>query len=920
MPPINHEIRELSRVAVSRGRSDNLLDGAIEFLQPRWMQNRLFPSPVSIFPWMCKFPLIAAALALLPLGLQAQTPVDSTFIAGRGDWFDGVNWSDGTVPSKNTAAGIDGAEVQLNGSRRPGFVVVDSLSLTNNAELEVREARLQMDALSVSNAVIRTMSSHLLVLDLAIIRTTACLNGCGIKFNPSLIEAERANFGENVVVSFGLGGTNPASANALGRGNYARLLTSDVTLASRLEVEFLYGFAPQAGQQFKIIDVISTGAGAPGRTGTFSNAPEGALVARYNNLGLYITYAGGDGDDVVLTAQALPGGVAPLVYAKQDGDWFAPATWSDGAVPTAAKEHILLARQVGLTSSATGPTAAAKSLTLRENSRLEVRSARLELDTLTSSDSRVRIFSSHLLALDLAILPSTGCFNCGIKFNPSFVETQSALLGENTTTIFGLAGTNPATAGNLGTGYYAHLQTNTADLRGNLELLFLDGFAPEEGQQFQIITVNTVRGRVGTFANAPEGALVTRYNNLGLYITYMGGDGDDVVLTVQPLPKGAAPLVYATGDGNWFDPAIWSDNAVPAATKEHILLARQVGLTPPSPGQLVTVKGLAVIDGSQLEVRDARLAADSIDVFGSTLNLVNSHVTVGVFRDPWGSDGFGGSTRLNPSLLEAQVFQMAGEGTRLTMGLAGTTPAAAGALGEGHYARVVAETANLDGDLFVEFLHGFTPEVGQQFEIIRVTSPNGAASGLIGRFANVREGGVVAESGNVRLVLSYVGGDGNDVVLTAVAAPPAQSLNISTRVRVETGGNLMIGGFIITGPDAKRVLIRALGPSLQALGVNNVLADPVLDLRGSAGQLIRTNDNWRDEQEPEIIASTVPPTNDNEAAILATLAPGGYTALVSGKAGTTGVGLIDVFDLDSGAASKLANISTRGLVLTDSMC
>ncbi len=881
------------------------------------MQNRSFASQVSVVPWMCHFPLVVAALVLLPLSLQAQTPGTSTFIAGRGDWFDGINWSSGTVPSADTAAVIDSADVKANGRRRPGVVIVASLSLTNNADVEVSEARLQMDALSVSNSVIRTMSSHLLVLDLAITRTTACAN-CTIKFNPSLIEAERANFGENVVVSFGLGGTNPASANALGRGNYARLVTSDVTLASSLEVEFLHGFAPQAGQQFKIIDVISTGPGSPGLTGTFSNAPEGALVARYNNLGLYISYAGGDGNDVVLTVQALPGGVAPLVYAKQDGDWFAPSTWSDGGVPTATKEHILLARQVGLTSSATGPSGAAKSLTLREDSQLDVRTARLELETLTSSDSRLRLYSSHLLVLDLAILPGTGCFNCGIKFNPSFVEAQSAVLGENATIIFGLAGTNPASPGNLGAGSYARLQAATVELGANLEVQFLHGFAPEEGQQFQIVTSTTIRGRTGTFANAPEGALVTRYNDLGLYITYMGGDGDDVVLTVQPLPVGAAPLVYATQDGDWFNPAIWSDNATPTATKEHILLARQVGLTAATVGQVVTVKVLAVIDGSELEVRDARLVADAIDVFGSAFNLVNSHVTVGIFRDPWGSDSTGGSTRLNPSLLEAQVFEMIGEGTRLTMGLAGTTPAAAGALGEGHYARVVTETANLDGDLFVEFLHGFAPQVGQQFEIIRVNAPNGAGgAGLIGRFANVREGGVVAEAGNVRLVLSYAGGDGNDVVLTAVPAPPAQSLNIATRVRVDTGDNLMIGGFIITGPDAKKVLIRALGPSLQAFGINDPVADPVLDLRGSAGELIRTNDNWRDDQEPEIIATTIPPTNDLEAAIVATLAPGNYTALVTGNAGTTGVGLIEVYDLDSGAASQLANISTRGLVLTD---
>ena len=784
-----------------------------------------------------------------------------------------------------------------------------------------------MESLVIVNSRVRTMSSHLLLMTLGIEQTTACSGVCGgIRFNPSLIEAERANFGVDTVVSFGLGGTNPASATALGRGNYARLVTGNIVLAGALEVEFLHGFAPQAGQQFKIIDVTSTNPATPGRTGTFSNAPEGALVIRYNNLGLYLSYVGGDGNDVVLTAQALPAGTAPLVHAIQNGDWFAPATWSDGATPTATKEHILLARQVGVAASPSGP-ATAKTLTLLDDAQVDVRSSRLELETLTASDSRVRIFSSHVLVLNLGISQSTGCVNnCGgIRFNPSLVEARTAVLGENAIVSFGLAGTTPAAANSLGAGNYGRLLTDTAELRGTLEVEFLHSFAPQAGQEFQIITINTVRGRTGTFANAPEGALVTRYNDLGLYITYLGGDGDDVVLTVRPLPAGTAPLVHATRDGNWFDPAIWSDNAVPTATKEHILLARQISMTATTPGQVVTVKtlgvfdtSLAVRDSARLEIRDVRLLAERIDVFGATFNLFNSHVTVGVFRDPLGSDGWGGSTRLNPSLVEAQLFEVLGESTTLTMGLGGAAPASPGALGAGHYARVVTATANLEGNLVIELLHGFTPQVGQQFEIIKVTAANSATTGLIGRFLNVREGGVVADTGSVRLVLSYVGGDGNDVVLTAVAAPPAQSLNISTRVRVETGDNLMIGGFIITGTDAKKVLIRALGPSLTLRGVGNAVADPVLDLRGPTGVSLQRNDNWRETQEPEIIATTVPPTNDLEAALVATLAPGAYTALVTGKNNTAGVGLVEVYDLDAGAAARLANISTRGLVLTES--
>jgi hypothetical protein len=125
----------------------------------------------------------------------------------------------------------------------------------------------------------------------------------------------------------------------------------------------------------------------------------------------------------------------------------------------------------------------------------------------------------------------------------------------------------------------------------------------------------------------------------------------------------------------------------------------------------------------------------------------------------------------------------------------------------------------------------------------------------------------------------------------------------------------MIGGFIITGSMAKKVIVRALGPSLQS-SLRGALTDPMLELRGSDGSLIRQNDNWRDDaiQAIEIEANNVAPTHDLESAIVATLAPGNYTAAVSGKNGTTGVGLVEVYDLNQSADSKLANISTRGLV------
>jgi uncharacterized repeat protein (TIGR01451 family) len=142
--------------------------------------------------------------------------------------------------------------------------------------------------------------------------------------------------------------------------------------------------------------------------------------------------------------------------------------------------------------------------------------------------------------------------------------------------------------------------------------------------------------------------------------------------------------------------------------------------------------------------------------------------------------------------------------------------------------------------------------------------------------------------------------------------------NISTRLSVGTGDNVLIGGLIISGTLPKKIVIRGLGPSLADAGVPGVLANPTLELYDGTGKLILSNDNWRDSQEQEIMDTGIPPTNDFESAIVATLDPGFYTAIVRGKNNTTGNGLVEVYDLDPSTdlATRLVNISTRGFVQT----
>jgi hypothetical protein len=141
-------------------------------------------------------------------------------------------------------------------------------------------------------------------------------------------------------------------------------------------------------------------------------------------------------------------------------------------------------------------------------------------------------------------------------------------------------------------------------------------------------------------------------------------------------------------------------------------------------------------------------------------------------------------------------------------------------------------------------------------------------------------------------------------------------------MRVDTGDNAGIGGFIITGNTPKHVVVRALGPSLTGFGFPTaaLLADPTLEIHGPGNFGVITNNNWKDTQQAQLQADGLAPTNDLESAIDVTLPPGNYTAVVRGNTGTAqaGIALVEVYDLNTGADSKLANLSTRAQAGTGS--
>jgi predicted outer membrane repeat protein len=156
-------------------------------------------------------------------------------------------------------------------------------------------------------------------------------------------------------------------------------------------------------------------------------------------------------------------------------------------------------------------------------------------------------------------------------------------------------------------------------------------------------------------------------------------------------------------------------------------------------------------------------------------------------------------------------------------------------------------------------------------------------------------------------------------------APPGLVGNVSTRLPVGTGDNVLIEGFIVQGPNGstKKIMVRAIGPSLLPFGIQDALVNPTLEIRDASNTVIASNNDWQStqvggiitsDQSAEINASGVAPVNDAESAIIADLAPGSYTAVVRGVGDTVGTGVVDAYDLSAASPARLANIATRGLI------
>ena len=217
---------------------------------------------------------------------------------------------------------------------------------------------------------------------------------------------------------------------------------------------------------------------------------------------------------------------------------------------------------------------------------------------------------------------------------------------------------------------------------------------------------------------------------------------------------------------------------------------------------------------------------------------------------------------------------------------------------------------------------------------IQVFSPSGAdlgplpTVGLSGPIGLAFDGdGNLYVVNNLTSTIEQITPDGTESVFATTGFSPAfiavqntaALVNISTRLNVLTGDEVLDGGFIISGSGFKQVLIRGLGPSLASAGITGVLADPIIELHsGTSDVILAENDNWMKNQKSEIEATGLQPSFDAESALITTLAAGAYTVIERGKQDTTGIGLLEIYDLNGGVGPELANISTRGFVDTGS--
>lgn len=237
----------------------------------------------------------------------------------------------------------------------------------------------------------------------------------------------------------------------------------------------------------------------------------------------------------------------------------------------------------------------------------------------------------------------------------------------------------------------------------------------------------------------------------------------------------------------------------------------------------------------------------------------------------------------------------------------------------GYYERGASVPALTGSYVFGDFLDGssghgrlfYSDLTSGVIQELRLGDPERAFAGQVKGFGQ-------DDNGDVYVLGDAAGLGGTISKIVPIAAKPTL-VNLSTRLNVATGDRVLIGGFIVTGSATEEVVLRGIGPSLTAGGVPaaDTLPNPKLELRDSKGALVATNDDWiNSAQKDEFITKGLAPNNSLESALLADLAPGSYTTILSDANGASGIGLVELYATDANAPANPVNISTRGFVQT----
>jgi len=364
----------------------------------------------------------------------------------------------------------------------------------------------------------------------------------------------------------------------------------------------------------------------------------------------------------------------------------------------------------------------------------------------------------------------------GVKFNPTTNDNRSIKITANSSkiTMF-LGGTIPASSGHVGMGHYATITADDIELDGSLEVDTIYGFQPQVGDVFEIIKAR--QNFIGAFNNYREGDVVASFDGVDLVLSYESNtDGStSILLTSVQWPF---RLSYEGTDGDWFNPSNWIDsntgmpaNRIPGENDDIVIAGNMDVLIDPENNQSVSVRNiiidedrtLDIADGTafnfqQLHIKNGLLETHSSSIKGTHLKMESSPTTTAGRPGGWGCSHC--SIYLgNPSSIEIDIQNYDGI---LAVGLGGTIQAQENQVGSGYYASFVGDNINISGELEVQLFYGFTPSAGDTFQIITANDT------LSGQFEGLAEGDSAAVFDGINLTISYQGGDGNDVVLTAM--------------------------------------------------------------------------------------------------------------------------------------------------------